>query len=227
MCAHSKITIKAIEAAIKKFGISNVRIPYLEPRLHVVPTDEIAIIRREPDGNKSIASVRWGLVPHWAKSLDAIKGAAMFNAKSETLATLPSFREPFRNKRCIVVIDSWYEWVKEKKRSTPFHIHKPDDAPLFIAGLWDTWRADDGEIVESATMVTRATVGPMTRLHTRMPIVLADEAIEQWLDPTITDAAPLTALLEASFFQDFAIDAIDRVPDPESKPKSPQMKLFG
>jgi putative SOS response-associated peptidase YedK len=227
VCAHSKVTIKAIEAAIKKYGADNLRIPFWEPRLHVVPTDKIPILRRDADGSKSIDAVRWGLIPKWAPSLDAIKGAAMFNAKSETIAELRSFKEPFRTKRCIVIVDGWYEWVTTgKKQKTPFHIHKPDMEPLMIAGLWEAWTSKDGEVIESATMVTRATVGPMTRLHTRMPIVLDDDAIDPWLDRKNTEPLPLLKLLEESFFQDFVIEEIASVPDASSKPPAPQLKLF-
>ena len=109
-----------------------------------------------------------------------------FNAKSETLAKLPTFRDSFKRRRCLVVNDGWYEWIVIGKRKTPHLLHMPEMESFGIAGLWSAWKSPEGEIIESATMVTRPTVGPMARIHTRMPIILRDEAFEAWLDPGTT-----------------------------------------
>jgi putative SOS response-associated peptidase YedK len=197
-------------------------------RSHVRPTDLVPIVRREADGSRRLDLVQWGLIPPWTPSLAVARKSSTFNAKSETLAERRTFREAFKHARCLVVIDGWYEWTTVGKRKTPHLIHMAEMEPFGIAGLWSSWTSPDGEIIESATMVTRPTSGPMTRLHTRMPVILRDDAHEAWLDPATTEPATLLALIERSFIADeLLIDAIDAVPSAKPATPVPQLGLFG
>jgi putative SOS response-associated peptidase YedK len=227
MCAHSRWTPKWEESFLRRFG--NPQLPLIsgEMRGHVKPTEQIPIVRRTADGGRRLDLVHWGLIPSWAKSVKAAHKNSTFNAKSETLAELKSFSEPFRTQRCLVVIDGWYEWTGPAKHKTPHLIHLPEMVSFGIAGLWSAWTAPDGAIIESAAMVTRPTAGPMTRLHTRMPVILRDEAQEAWLDPATSEPAPLLALLERSYIADeLLIDAIEAVPSGAAAKPKPQLSLF-
>lgn len=158
--------------------------PNLGPRWNVAPTQDIAAVRREEDGNH-LALLRWGLVPHWAD--DPAVGARMINARAETLADKPAFRSAFRHRRCLIPIDAFYEWTAEGRRKQPYAIRRRDRAPLALAGLWESWPGPKGQplpqAVQSATIVTTAANATLRPLHDRMPVVVAPRDWELWLDP--------------------------------------------
>ncbi|SED72796.1 SOS response-associated peptidase [Ruania alba] len=188
----------------------------LEASYNVAPTDGVRIVLdRAPkptDGADTDATsapvrremhvARWGLVPGWAKDLTV--GSRMFNARSDSLAAKPAFTKSLRTRRCVVVADGYYEWLKEevpgqtKPRRTPFYIHRSDGAPLAFAGLYAWWRDpakdpdDPDRWVLSTTIVTEDARGGLEQIHSREPVVLSQESTRFWLDPAIT--APDEAL---------------------------------
>ena len=149
---------------------------------------------------------RWGLVPGWAKDLSI--GSRMFNARSDSLATKRSFAPSLANRRCLVVADGYYEWLKEevpgqsKPRRTPFYIHRTDGAPLAFAGLYAWWpdpskeKGDPDRWVLSATIVTADAHGGLEQIHDREPVVLAEDEADAWLTPDLTGADEALAVLE-------------------------------
>ncbi|WP_159622790.1 SOS response-associated peptidase [Ruania rhizosphaerae] len=149
-----------------------------------------------PPPRRELHVARWGLVPGWAK--DVSVGARMFNARSDSLATKSAFAKSLRGRRCVVVADGYYEWLKEdvpgqpKPKRTPFYIHRSDDQPLAFAGLYAWWpdpaksRDDPDRWVLSTTIVTEDARGGLEEIHDREPVVLSQEAIGPWLDPAIT-----------------------------------------
>lgn len=162
-------------------------------RFNVAPTDEVAVVV-ERDDRRAIKAFRWGLIPHWAK--DPKIGNRMFNARAETLATAPAFRDAFRKRRCLVPVDSFFEWRRDGSIRQPFRIVRTDGMPLALAGLWSGWRdPETDEVRRTFTIVTTAPNDLMRPIHNRMPVVIPPEAWGRWLDPALPDIAELHGLL--------------------------------
>lgn len=159
--------------------------PNLPPRYNVAPTQEAPMVRPLPDGGRELSNLRWGLIPLWAK--DKKIGAQCINARSETVATKPAFRDAYKRRRCLAPASGYYEWrpVEGEKRPQPFHIAMADDGPMTFAGLWERWRdpADGAELL-SFTILTTAATEEIAALHDRMPVILAPEDHDAWLDPS-------------------------------------------
>jgi len=162
------------------------------PDFNIAPTDRAPVLRRLPDGRRTLALFRWGLVPFWAS--DPKVGARMINARGDTVADKPAFRESFKTKRLLVPASGWYEWThpgpapgtkkKDLPRPTPHWIASPSDEPLLFAGLWASWsnKASDTRLETFSIITTDA--APSTRaVHDRMPVILDAQQQELWLDP--------------------------------------------
>jgi putative SOS response-associated peptidase YedK len=149
-------------------------------RYNVAPGDDVlAVVRRGPQPEGAL--LRWGLVPHWASDPRAL-GVTTINARAETVAERPAYRDAFARKRCLIVADGFYEWSAGR----PHWITREDGAPFAFAGLWASWRPPTDEEVEplrSCTIVTTAAGGPVRDLHDRMPVILPADAEATWLDP--------------------------------------------
>jgi putative SOS response-associated peptidase YedK len=192
------------------FGLDET--PELAPRFNIAPTQPIPIVRerkplddagaasssstpsaRAPRGERRMHLVRWGLVPSSAPDLK--NGARMINARVESLTTRGLFRDALVRRRCLVAVDGFYEWRAEGRAKRPFIVRMPNGAPFALAGLWDRWRAANGDAVDTCTVITTASLPPIDAIHDRMPIVLARERWDEWLDPRVRDPARLVALL--------------------------------
>lgn len=167
----------------------------LEPSWNVAPTDDVPVVLVR-DGTRHLDLLHWGLVPGWADSPKV--GIRMINARAETLATKGAFKHAFARRRCLVSADGFYEWRHDgSKAKQPFFIHATDGRPLAFAGLWERWQPQDqpGERLRSTTVVTTTPNDLMATLHDRMPVILAAEAWEEWLDPANDDLDDLASLL--------------------------------
>jgi putative SOS response-associated peptidase YedK len=176
------------------------------PNYNVAPTTTIStVVKRhsEPDdeSTRRVRSMRWGLVPPWAKSAEDggpdTKGPLMINARSEKVTSSPAFRNSAKNKRCLVPMDGWYEWRPngelasgKKAPKTPFYMFDGDGEMLFMAGLWTTWRARDNTGASSSnppllscTIITTDAAGPLAEIHDRMPLTISKSDWDRWLDP--------------------------------------------
>lgn len=139
--------------------------------------------------------MRWGLVPFWAK--EASIGYKMINAKSETLTEKPSFRKPFKEKRCLVLADGFYEWGKtDKKNKVPYRLVLKNRQPFAFAGLWDIWKTPEGDKLLSFTIITTSANELMESIHDRMPVILHEKDEAKWLDPEFKDTEKLSSLLQ-------------------------------
>jgi putative SOS response-associated peptidase YedK len=161
-------------------------------RYNVAPGDDVLAVLRPRDREPEGTLLRWGLVPYWASDPKEI-GVKTINARAETVAERPAYRDAFARRRCLIVADGFYEW----SAGTPHWITRADGAPFAFAGLWASWRPrgeDDVEPLRTCSIVTTAAAGPVRDLHDRMPVILdpADEA--RWMDPA-TPAEDLHALL--------------------------------
>jgi putative SOS response-associated peptidase YedK len=162
-------------------------------RYNVAPTDEAAVVV-ERDDRRAITAYSWGLIPHWAA--DAKIANRLFNAHAETVATSPMFREAFRRRRCLIPVDSFYEWRREGAVRQPYRIVQPDRRPIALAGLWSGWHdPETGEVRRTFTIVTTASNDDMRPIHDRMPVVVPPDAWGRWLDPDLPDPGELQGLL--------------------------------
>ena len=198
-------------------------------RFNVAPTDE-AVVVVQRDDHRAIKAYRWGLIPHWA---DGPKiGNRMFNARAETLASSPVFRGAFRRRRCLVPVDSFFEWRREGTVRQPFRIVRADGRPLALAGLWSGWRDPETEEVRRTfTIVTTTPNDLMRPIHNRMPVVVPFDAWDRWLDPALPDLGELQGLLVPAPDEDLEAypvsravnnvrndgpELIERLPDPDA-----------
>ena len=168
--------------------------PNLEPRYNMAPTQDAPVVRYNTQtGARSLDMLRWGLIPHWAK--DPSVGNRLINARAETVASKPSFRAAFRERRCLVPASSFFEWKREGKAKQPYAIALKGGEPLSFAGLWENWKNPEGEWVRTFTIVTTEANELLRPLHDRMPASLdpADHAV--WLGEQPAGPDVLLALL--------------------------------
>jgi putative SOS response-associated peptidase YedK len=166
----------------------------LKPRYNIAPSQPVAVVRRLPDDlDRKLAMLRWGLIPAWAK--DPAKARQPINAKSETVAELPTFRTAFRKRRCLIPADGFYEWKQEGGRKQSVYIHMKDGEPFAIAGLWERWVGEEDEFIESCTILTTEPNDLLVQVHNRMPVILAPNDYELWLDPDVQEVTRLKLLL--------------------------------
>ena len=162
-------------------------------RFNLAPTDP-ALVVVQRDDRRAVVSYRWGLVPHWATS--AGNAARTINARAETVAVSPTFRESFRRRRCIVPADAFYEWRRDGGVRQPFVIRRRDGLPLAFAGLWAGWRDPlSGEVRRTFAIVTAGASAVVAPVHDRMPVILPPGAWATWLDPTLVDPGELHGML--------------------------------
>lgn len=180
-----------------------------EPNYNVAPTQEVpAVIHQK--GLNILDKLHWGLVPFWAK--DTKMGSKMINARQETIATKPAFREAFKKRRCLIPADGFYEWYGAKGQKQPVFITLPDKKPLAFAGLWETWqdKADPGNVYRSCTIITREAAGDLRKIHDRMPVVLAPEAYEAWMGPGKDGVESLLEILSSGAVTDFTFYPVSK-----------------
>jgi len=180
MCGRFNLIISAKELA-ELFREMVAPEPELFPRYNIAPTQPVLGLRAQA-GQYEWSFFRWGLVPSWSKDLKI--GARLINARAETVREKPSFRAAFKRRRCLIPISGFYEWKREGKTRIPFHIHRSDEKPFAVAGLWETWDQGDGPI-ESCTILTTAANQFMAPIHDRMPVMLEPSLFPIWLDDAI------------------------------------------
>lgn len=157
--------------------------PNFPPRYNIAPTDSVPVVRRREDGQRELVMLRWGLIPYWAK--DEKIGFSTINARAETVADKPAFKEAFRWRRCIVPATGFIEWETVGKKKLPYHFRRGDHLPLSLAGLWERW-TKGREPVETFTIIVTEANDLVRPMHDRMPVVLADDEIDRWLDPEVS-----------------------------------------
>jgi putative SOS response-associated peptidase YedK len=175
---YGRFTQRQPAAKLKKeFGVEEVS--EIEARYNIAPTQDILGVRQMPDCRK-MSLLKWGLIPSWAK--DSSMGTRLINARSETVTEKPSFREAFKKKRCIIPADGFYEWQRTEGRKQPYFFHMRDDGSFGFAGLWDRWKNESGEVIESCTILTTEANEVLLPVHDRMPVILHPEDYDLWLD---------------------------------------------
>jgi putative SOS response-associated peptidase YedK len=194
MCGRVRLSSDVSEIKLV-FSIPPHRpIPNFSPTWNGAPTDQLPVVRFDAKaGERSLDLLRWGLVPYWAKDLKV--GFANINAKAEGIESKPAFRDAFQRRRCLVPVDSFYEWKKVGNGKQPYAIALADRSLMALAGLWENWRSPAGEWVRSFAIVTTEPNELCAELHNRMPVVLGREAWPAWLGQEAADPDRLKSLL--------------------------------
>jgi putative SOS response-associated peptidase YedK len=174
---------------------------------NVAPTQEVLAIVRE-SGENRLDRFHWGLVPFWAK--DISMGARMINARAETVASKPSFRNAFKKRRCLIPADGFYEWQRLKGKKQPMFISPFDGKPFAFAGLWERWneKGKRKEDYRSCTIITTAASDELQKVHHRMPVILHPDQYAFWLDPENQDQGELEAVIREHIVTAFKIHPV-------------------
>ena len=164
----------------------------IPPSYNVAPTQRVAAVVSDGETRK-LEMLRWGLIPPWAD--DPEIGSRMINARSETATEKSSFRKPFRERRCLILADGFYEWQKSSSGKQPYYIRMEDERPFAFAGLWERW-SREGEEIRTCTILTTEPNDLVKDIHNRMPVILPPEDYALWLDPDIQETDAISPLLK-------------------------------
>jgi len=164
------------------------------PRYNIAPTQPVPVLRQHPKEPRRVLSLmRWGLIPSWSKDMSG--AASMINARSESAATRPAFRDPMRFRRCLLPADGFYEW-RRTGTPQPYCFELDDGQPFAFAGLWDGWRGPGGQWIKSCSILTTSPNSLAAAIHDRMPVILDRSDYDLWLDPGLTDLEAVSDLLK-------------------------------
>ena len=193
MCGRYRLTAKQRFIA-EHFDIEESEV-HASPRYNIAPTQPVPVIRQHPEEpRRDLSLMRWGFIPPQAK--DSSLAASMINARSETLASLPAFREAFQLRRCIVPADGFYEWQRSGSTRQPFCFVVNDGELFAFAGLWSGWRGPDGLWIKSFTILTTTPNAVTSTVHDRMPVILDKNDYDLWLDPGMKNTSAVAGLLK-------------------------------
>ena len=178
------------------------------PRYNIAPTQSVAVIRQTAQG-RELSRMHWGLIPAWSR--DPKMGGRLINARAETVASKPSFRDPFRKRRCLIPADGFYEWKDTGgKTKQPYYISLRDGRPFAFAGLWEHWEGADAAI-ESCTIITVEANELLRELHDRMPVILHPTDYDRWLELREPDTGRLQSLLVPYESDEMTFNAVSTV----------------
>lgn len=202
--SHSTADLQAL------FDVVNPDELAFEPRYNIAPTQVVPIVFSNREGLRSAGRARWGLIPGWVKDPKEWR-ASTFNARSEEVASKPTYRNAFKRGRILVPATGFYEWMRNGAEKRPFFIRPRDRTPLAFAGLMDVWRdKQSDERLVSCTILTTAAVGPMTELHSRMPVIVAKDEYEPWLtgDDSSAVLEEVIANMPADRIESYEVDRL-------------------
>jgi putative SOS response-associated peptidase YedK len=225
MCGRYTLTDPDPRLLRFRFGLTEEARIEQEPRYNVAPTDPVLAIRLNREGEREPGVLRWGLIPHYADP-DAFD-RLLINARAETLAEAPAFRDAFKTHRCLIVADGFYEWRAEETGKKPVWITRPSRKPFAFAGLWAKAQRGDGSSIHSCAIVTSKPGEVVAPIHDRMPVILELEAEAAWLD---ADAGETELLELLAPTDDLAVtevsDAVNDVRQDGPALIEPPLRLF-
>jgi putative SOS response-associated peptidase YedK len=196
MCGRAYETYTEEELSIQYLNRRPLRLGTFQQTYNLAPTQPSPVVLQR-DGERTIEPFRWGLVPSWAKSIEAAAKYSMINARGEEIAEKRSYAEPFRQRRCVVPLSGFFEWQRGGPRKRPFAIQRNDRGILSVAGVWERWQppGQPGPLHTFSIVTTRANT-LMANIHERMPVILDECDIQLWLDPGVHEPGRLTPLLK-------------------------------
>ncbi|MGH9521036.1 MAG: SOS response-associated peptidase [Terriglobales bacterium] len=191
--------------ALKKFFAAEIDGDW-DPRYNVAPGQNVATVRQDPaQPVRRLSLMRWGLIPFWAK--EAAIGYKMINARSETVAEKPAYRDALKSRRCLIAADGFYEWQKLGKAKQPYCFTTAEEGIFAFAGIWDRWKSPEGQTIETCSILTTSANDLVRDVHYRMPVILPPESFDLWLDPGFTNREGIVELLKP-----FAAGAMKKYP---------------
>jgi len=178
----------------RHFAIT-VAMPKLEPRYNIAPSQPALIVHddRDREGRRTGRYVQWGLVPFWAK--DPAIGNRMINARGETIGSKPAYKAATKYRRCLVPASGFYEWAKVDGAKQPFYFRYEQARPLAMAGLYEHWQDDNGNELETCTIITTQANALLADIHDRMPVLIQPDDYDRWLDTTLEQPDAVADLL--------------------------------
>jgi putative SOS response-associated peptidase YedK len=213
MCSRYDLTTPP-EAVLAYFGYRDT--PNFPPRDRIRPTEPIAVVLLDAEGERRFRLMRWGLLPHFVK--DPKTFPTLFNARSEELLSKPSFRNAARRRRCLIPADGFYEWTGPKGQRRPYYLRPEPPHRFAFAGLYENWSEPEGGVIDTATILTCEPNATVALLHNRMPVILAPECYDAWLDTK--DVSAEEALAMTGPAPDDLLEAIPLPAKGGTKPKA-------
>lgn len=193
MCG--RFTLHTPESRIREvFNLERSPLLGLNPRYNIAPSQQVPIIR-DTEAGLEMVMARWGLVPHWSK--EPKSRYSTINARIESVAEKPTYRTPFKYRRCLIPADGFYEWKVVDGKKTPHYIRMRDEGVFAFAGLWDRWEGE-AESLESCSIIVMPANDVMKSLHERMPAIVPQAHQNLWLDPRVTDKAEIMSYLNTT-----------------------------
>ena len=204
MCGRYAI-ITDPKAIREMFGYAEM--PNFPPRYNVAPTQPVPVVRLA-EGKREFALLRWGLIPGWVK--DPRSFSLLINARGESVLDKPAFRNAMKRRRCLLPADGFYEWKREGESKRPYFVRLKSRQPMAFAGLWESWAGPNGEEMETVAIVTTTASRSIAHIHERMPVIIAPEAFDFWLDGARVDGETASALIQPA--RDALIEAYEVSP---------------
>ena len=204
MCGRF-VLITDLKIITESFHVRNVACEY-RPGNNISPGQQIAAVLRKDDQN-SLVNFRWGLITSWAK--DPSIGNKMINARAETVSEKPSFREAFKKRRCLIVADGFYEWVRLDRKKKPYKFFLKSGQPFGFAGLYETWMSPEKEPINTCTIITTEPNELIQPIHDRMPVIVKKELEGFWIDPDNHDQKELLAILKPYSSEEMMMSPVD------------------
>ena len=202
MCGRF-VLIEDPDAVVEEFGVNASKSSFSEPRYNVCPTQSIPVAVAY-DGQRHLVDMRWGFIPHWYKKPS--DGPLLINARSETLAQKPAFREAARARRCLIPASGFYEWHRDKGTGKePWFLKRPAKQILAFAGVWQAWTSPEGERQVSGAIVTTAAGNDISHIHHREPVTLARDDYGLWLGEEGMGAAKLMKTAPDGFYDTYRV----------------------
>jgi len=189
MCGRYRLS-RAAEVFSEYFGSDD--LVEWSPRFNIAPTQPVPVVRQESH-KRRVSLVKWGLIPSWSN--DPTLGAKMINARAETVTEKPAFRDALRSQRCLIPADGFYEWQRTGGSNQPYCFTLASGKPFAFAGLWDCWRNPQGNVIESCTILTTTANPLLADVHDRMPVMLAPDQYDRWLDLDMKNPGAVLPLL--------------------------------
>ena len=166
----------------------------IPPNFNICPGTNVSSLQSLEEKKPVFSLLKWGLIPFWAKEDKALP--SFINARVETITEKPSFRTPFRYRRCLLPADGFFEWKNENGEKVPYFISLENNGPFFFAGIWDKWLSSQGTEIHTCAILTTKARGPIEEIHERMPIIFSDTKYLEWINLEINSPKKVQEILE-------------------------------